>query len=154
MSDNLAEPPVLRSDLCAYFDIKSEDTIRRWAKNGSIPEPDVQIDRRTWGWRRETLVAAGFPMSPVPTPQPTYQCAAPAFHLYRHFDAAGILLYVGVSLSALNRLAAHRRKAPWFWSIARVEISRFDTREQSLEAERTAIVNERPLFNIQHAERA
>lgn len=81
----------------------------------------------------------------------TYAVAEPAFHLYRHFDGAGILLYVGISLSAINRLEAHRKTSPWFWNIARVEVQRFPTREQCEHAEKTAIDTERPLFNLRHA---
>ena len=48
--------------------------------------------------------------------------------LYRHFTADGTLLYVGISLSALNRLGQHRQNAEWFDKIARVEIEHFPTR--------------------------
>jgi predicted DNA-binding transcriptional regulator AlpA len=82
------------------------------------------------------------------------ELAKGAFHLYRHFDRDGALLYVGVSISALNRLAAHREDAPWFWRIARIEVQAYATREASLIAERRAIQRERPQFNIQHSERA
>lgn len=75
----------------------------------------------------------------------------PGFHLYRHFDAAGQLLYVGVSINALTRLAAHRQSAHWFWRIAKVEVTNWKTREASLAAERRAIRDEGPLFNIVHA---
>jgi hypothetical protein len=43
-------------------------------------------------------------------------------HLYRHFDKDGTLLYVGISLSAINRLGQHKDNAHWFSSIKRVEI--------------------------------
>lgn len=73
------------------------------------------------------------------------------FDLYRHFDKAGTLLYVGVSLSTVSRLSQHKRTAHWFSKIARVEVDRFPTREASLAAERQAIHSEHPLFNIQLA---
>lgn len=68
--------------------------------------------------------------------------------LYRHFDASGALLYVGVSLSAVTRLAQHRSGSPWYDSIARVEVEQFDSRQLALEAERKAIASERPRHNI------
>jgi hypothetical protein len=74
----------------------------------------------------------------------------PGFHLYRHFDKDGNLLYVGVSLSALSRLSRHRDRE-WFKEIARVEISNWETREASLRAERRAIRTEHPRHNITHA---
>jgi hypothetical protein len=68
--------------------------------------------------------------------------------LCRHFDFEGRLLYVGISLSALTRLAQHRRESYWYDHIARVEIEHFETREEALEAEAEAIRHEKPLHNI------
>jgi len=70
--------------------------------------------------------------------------------LYRHFNGEGKLLYVGVSLSTIQRLGQHKEHSDWFESIARVSIEHFDTREEALEAERLAIFRERPLHNINH----
>lgn len=67
--------------------------------------------------------------------------------LYRHFSAAGDLLYVGISLSALVRLGQHERHSGWFASISTVKVEHFDTREQALAAERAAVENEKPQFN-------
>jgi hypothetical protein len=76
---------------------------------------------------------------------------APGAHcLYRHFDKDGALLYIGVSLSAVERLSAHNRTARWADQIARVEIERFPTRTSVLAAEEAAIKTEKPLHNIQH----
>ncbi len=43
--------------------------------------------------------------------------------LYRHFDAAGKLLYVGVSLDTIRRTAQHAHGAQWFHEISSIEIS-------------------------------
>ena len=67
--------------------------------------------------------------------------------LYRHFSAAGDLLYVGISLSALVRLGQHERHSGWFGSIATVKVEHFDTRAEALAAERAAVANENPKFN-------
>jgi hypothetical protein len=71
--------------------------------------------------------------------------------LYRHFNANGDLLYVGISLCAIYRLEQHRMKAPWFPSIAKVDIEWFDTRELARDAEIEAIRSENPRHNINHA---
>lgn len=68
--------------------------------------------------------------------------------VYRHFDSAGALLYVGVSLSTIQRLGQHADHSAWFKSIARVEIQHFETRELALKAERDAIIAENPKYNI------
>ena len=69
-------------------------------------------------------------------------------HLYRHFDERGNLLYVGVSLSTIQRLAQHRYHSHWFNSISKVTIEQFPSREEALNAERTAIQKEEPLHNV------
>lgn len=69
-------------------------------------------------------------------------------HLYRHFDQDGVLLYVGISLNAIQRLSQHRDHSSWFGSIARVEIKTFETREAAMEAERVTIANENPKYNV------
>jgi predicted GIY-YIG superfamily endonuclease len=69
-------------------------------------------------------------------------------NLYRHFDESGNLLYVGISLNAINRLAQHRDHAHWFNNIKRVEIETYGTRQEAIEAEKHAIINENPLHNL------
>lgn len=68
--------------------------------------------------------------------------------LYRHFDAAGALLYVGISLSVVQRLQQHKRAAGWFGEIARVDVQWHPTREAALAAERAAICAEGPSWNV------
>lgn len=68
-------------------------------------------------------------------------------HLYRHFDADGNLLYVGISLSAVHRLSQHKKYASWFSNIKRVEIEHFATRKEVLDAERIAVATENPKCN-------
>lgn len=68
--------------------------------------------------------------------------------LYRHFDADGKLLYVGVSLSSVKRLMEHRSSSHWFPDISTVTIEKFPSREEVLQAERRAILEENPIHNI------
>lgn len=70
--------------------------------------------------------------------------------LYRHFDGDGVLLYVGISLFALRRLAAHERTCGWWATVRRIEIAPYRTRAEAAAAEIHAIKNERPRFNQQH----
>ena len=70
--------------------------------------------------------------------------------LYRHFDATSKLLYVGISLSAVERLREHRIYASWFERIARIEIQWFQSRGSAMNAERRAIICEKPECNIIH----
>lgn len=70
--------------------------------------------------------------------------------LYRHWNADGDLLYVGISLSALYRLSQHRQNADWYDDISEVTIQHFNSREEALRAERLAIQSECPAHNIKH----
>lgn len=67
--------------------------------------------------------------------------------LYRHVDAAGQLLYVGISLSAVQRLGQHRDTSGWYGDIASVTIEWLSDRNTALAAEAIAIARENPKHN-------
>jgi hypothetical protein len=67
--------------------------------------------------------------------------------LYRHFDAAGQLLYVGISLSPVHRLGQHRVAADWYGDIARISIEWLRDRDAAIAAEANAIHYENPKHN-------
>jgi hypothetical protein len=71
--------------------------------------------------------------------------------LYRHFDATGTLLYVGIAKSVDRRTEWHRYNSPWFDQVAATEVIWFNTRAEAEIAEAAAIVAECPLFNVMHA---
>lgn len=73
--------------------------------------------------------------------------------LYRHFNHEGELLYVGISLSAAERLRQHLDGSCWRYEIARMDISWFDSRSSALMAEKEAIKSELPIFNVMHSGR-
>lgn len=68
--------------------------------------------------------------------------------LYRHYDTAGTLLYVGISLNAMARTVQHRDASRWYDESVRMEIQRFPSRRDLLLAEREAIRKEKPKYNI------
>lgn len=67
--------------------------------------------------------------------------------VYRHFDGDGRLLYVGCTLNPIQRTIHHSTQAKWFERIAHITIEWFDSSSDALEAERSAIRDEGPLFN-------
>lgn len=69
--------------------------------------------------------------------------------LYRYYDADGVLLYVGISVSAVARSAAHKGNAGWWGDVAAMVVEKFPTREDARIAEAAAIATENPLHNIQ-----
>jgi predicted GIY-YIG superfamily endonuclease len=70
------------------------------------------------------------------------------YHLYRHFDKAGTLLYIGVTLDPLRRTIAHRTRAHWWAEVATITLERYADRRTALEAEVAAIKAERPTHNV------
>ena len=68
--------------------------------------------------------------------------------LYRHFDADGRLLYVGISDALSARDQQHRAVAPWHSQIVRTETQWLNSRDHAVALERVAIQYEKPLHNL------
>lgn len=71
--------------------------------------------------------------------------------LYRHRNAAGDLLYVGISLSPITRTEQHMKAAAWSADVASISIEWFGTRAEAEAAEIMAITGEAPLHNKMYA---
>ena len=67
--------------------------------------------------------------------------------LYRHFDADGQLLYIGVTNHPDRRLAEHKCRSSWGGIIASVNLIWFGDRASALVAEARAISAENPVHN-------
>ncbi len=70
--------------------------------------------------------------------------------LYRFFGAGGTLLYIGITNSIPTRLKQHNREKEWWLGVNEIKVEHFPSREAVLEAERRAIIAERPLYNDKH----
>lgn len=70
--------------------------------------------------------------------------------LYRAFNGANLLLYVGISLSPAQRFAAHEREKPWWVDVAIIRLEHFPNRETAEVAEQIAIRVEQPVYNVAH----
>lgn len=70
--------------------------------------------------------------------------------LYRYWDGAGNLLYVGISDNPDQRDEQHSRNSEWFQFAASSDVSWFTSRDAAHEAERSTIKAERPIFNKAH----
>ena len=68
-------------------------------------------------------------------------------HLYRHYDHAGKLLYVGLSGDGVGRWMMHKRKSPWADDVAIMTVDHYPTKEAASDAEAEAILTEKPRFN-------
>lgn len=68
--------------------------------------------------------------------------------LYRFYNGAGELLYVGITNDPPRRFAKHRGEKSWWTEVANITISHYPSRDALLDAERASIKAERPLYNI------
>lgn len=75
-------------------------------------------------------------------------------HLYRHYDAEGRLLYVGITKEIDHRTTAHEKASSWvdFVDVAGAKVITFPSRKKAKSAEKAAIRAELPLFNVSHNE--
>ena len=70
--------------------------------------------------------------------------------LYRWYDEADLLLYVGITDELTGRVSAHVDGSSWMDFAARSAITRYADRDEAGAAEIAAIKTERPLFNQMH----
>lgn len=71
----------------------------------------------------------------------------PPVALYRHFDATGVLLYVGITVDIHGRTRSHAGQAEWAPLAASGTITWFPDEAAARIAEMAAIKTEAPLFN-------
>jgi hypothetical protein len=69
--------------------------------------------------------------------------------IYRCFDGAGALLYVGLSLVPRGRLKQHSEHSNWWFDVRRIEIEYYPTLPEARAVESAAVADEKPLHNKQ-----
>lgn len=67
--------------------------------------------------------------------------------LYRYYDTADRLLYVGITKNQFDRQSAHSKGSAWFDAVSRATFEHYETRELALAAETRAIASELPKYN-------
>lgn len=73
-----------------------------------------------------------------------------AAHVYRIWNAGGVLLYIGSTIDAERRMRHHSSFARW-WDVAKTfQFEAFDTEAEARAAEVEAIRTEFPRWNIRH----
>lgn len=75
---------------------------------------------------------------------------ADGYALYRYFDDADRLLYIGISGDLAVRDTTHISRSRWMQLAARSAVERRATLAEVREAERNAVESEHPLFNVQY----
>ncbi len=72
--------------------------------------------------------------------------------LYRFYDHAGELLYIGITRDPAARWSQHSGDKPWWHRVQRITIQAMPDRASALAAERIAIKAENPRYNVVHRE--
>lgn len=67
--------------------------------------------------------------------------------VYRAYDADQRLLYVGISVNLDGRLSKHHSSA-WWPAVVEIAVQWFEGREAAKAAERRAISEEHPIYNV------
>lgn len=68
--------------------------------------------------------------------------------LYRFYNTAGDLLYVGITNNPPGRFGKHRQEKQWWSNVARITLEQYETRAELAQAESLAIRAERPIHNV------
>ena len=69
-------------------------------------------------------------------------------HLYRWFNSDDLLLYVGISVNAYTRAKHHQKNAEWWPEASKMTLEVYPDRHSVEEAEKKAIRDEKPKYNI------
>lgn len=71
--------------------------------------------------------------------------------LYRLFNAAGTLLYIGISVNPDVRWRVHAREKSWWAEVSERTVEWFETRKAAEAAEVAAVAAELPGYNVEHS---
>jgi predicted GIY-YIG superfamily endonuclease len=115
----------------------------------SSPSPDPRYLTPLPNPSRSKRGARSRSSSAVPYLRRTRKANKSTF-LYRFYDAAGVLLYVGVTDNLAERTWSHARASTWMEFAVRSTIERYAKRTEAEEMEVAAIRGEGPLFNLAH----
>lgn len=142
-------PTVLPPDLASRRRIATDDEARVFAEeNAAIFDEIAELSDRAAGlagtafgvWNRFCAPSAMWvPRTP---PVPTA--------LYFWYDAADVLLYIGITGDLATRQSSHAKRSSWSEFADHSKIRRFPSRPEAEAAEKAAIESERPLFNHVH----
>lgn len=73
--------------------------------------------------------------------------------LYRFYNAADELLYIGITNRIPRRLGQHSDTKPWYTEVATITVEHHPTRMVALNVEKRAIKAEHPRYNVVHNDR-
>jgi len=71
--------------------------------------------------------------------------------LYRFYDGGDRLLYVGITNNPAARFKQHEHSKDWWDQVASITLEQHASRQELMDAERAAIIAERPAYNVAHS---
>lgn len=83
----------------------------------------------------------------APIPRHFYIEPGDPGYVYRLYDAAGALLYIGSTKNPITRLREHRWANRFWPQVAELRLQPYETHAQAYEAEQAAIRAEHPIHN-------
>jgi hypothetical protein len=117
-----------------------------WPKPAPLPTRTARAAHRPPRTKRSVAMDRTGP-KPLPRlPVRPSRCA-----VYLHYDADGILLYVGMSVAPSLRTGQHAEGSSWVDFAVRGEIAWFDSEDEAAAREVELIRSLQPLFNVAHA---
>ena len=102
-------------------------------RRGCDPTPDLAATSR-----KGDALASEQTTAPDPT------------SVYRYYDRAGMLIYVGITRQGMGRNLQHNGGAEWWEHVSSQEVEHYPTRKQAADREKALIRQYRPPFNKQH----
>lgn len=112
---------------------KRPSSTEKMVPDPAIPQAEATTGRR---WVRPGLMDPADPYGPE------------SVAVYRLYDFAGVLLYVGISDNPKRRFAQHADDKGWWYLVVRWTVEWFETRDAAVAAEARAIREECPAYNL------
>lgn len=143
MNDIPFERVIWTAQQCAdYLRIDLGEFLGTFVNEPGFP---AELSNAPGHWRAQEISDWALRPGEQQKPRPRRQATCV---LYRHFDAEGTLLYVGISIQPAARIYQHDRTSHWFDRVRRIELEHFQTIAEAAAAERTAIQAENPRYNV------
>lgn len=141
-----------------------DDLLDEWYTdpNGKIDRKEIQLSKKFNSWFKQTVseefldtlledynaVGILYAFVQLFKESPHYINKG-ITQLYRYYKD-DVLLYIGVSLNTIQRQMQHRDMADWYTEVTNMTVENFSTRNEALNAEKEAIIKEKPLYNKIH----
>jgi excisionase family DNA binding protein len=127
---------------CEYLGGIGRSTLYRIVKDGRLKPVKMVVGTRFRTQDLDRYLLENTRTGPGVVPLPR------RFTLYRFYDTAGELLYVGITTQGASRWHAHAKDQPWWTEVATIKVEHLSSLEELVPAELQAIRAKNPRYNI------